>query len=1315
MTAVTCGTLSDGRFAVVTGHQGGSIVVRDLSGSELFVHAQQSRGVTDLRLVRLPSGGDRLVVLNPAYTRSQPAVTLLDPLRDGPVLVLDPDSVRQTSTIDTLVREDGQVLLATRIGGQDTKVFDVETGELLLDQPWRGGFPHRTGVALAEADGVAVVAGLVDFKRIDMWAVPSGDLVHTTSLSSALERQSAQLVAGTLSDGGAVIAYGSATRIGLILPAGAERQHLPTIQAGSGRLLMVPMAAGPVLAVCGHDAVTLIHLPSGDVVGTVPARGVVAQAAARIDGSTRLVTLDRSGVVNVWSLSTAATLTPAAEFRLEGKPARLMPADLPDGRLAIAARVGDETHIIDDDGTHRGRIDSKPHYLGLFRLPNGNTGMLSSTSGAGLTVHDLTDGRSLRGAGAWVSSCAALTLDDGTTVALRGTAHKTAGLVPLDGEPPVRQFPRPGIFFDGFVCVSRLLDGRQVAVAGNERLDCAVWDVATGEHLAVLAGANHESTRPARLPDGRAGAVRCAADGIHMWDLETGRHRAFPVPSSEVVEATAVVRYHGEVAAVRPAGRAAELWSLADGRLLHSIEHPTGVVAVTSSADQTRLITVDASNVARTWIFASDAPRTAPRRHEITPVPGPDDTAYKLFVADHPDGASIVVDMGSGLIAFHAESMAVRWTRPLRRPAGTCVAAMNGHFLVKELVGFSVLDAGDGTQVSRQATVDGHRASMTVFDPRGNGDVIYGSTDSGLVFRLTVPGGVDATVAQSRERPHSLAAGRAADGGLLLAIGSRGPQVTVFDGDLTRQVLTHTFDGSAKRMPLTHIVTVSGRPVLLATLEGADVLTAVGMDGETLWTARHEGVMAMPSNALTSAAVPGRGDVVGWLVNPGTVLLIDPADGAALHTLAAPQDTPLRAIAMWSPGPGRVAVAAISNGRHARSPQVLVWRLELARTEAAVNVDPPRLWAAARGVAVAASAGWWLPLGAALEAVRLIDGAAHELAGVRSLQLLRGLGWPLDARVGLALLLLAGHGTDPALAPPTGADAAELLAELIREARTVRGSAQVYVRTVDEHDDEFVERLRLVGADAVAADPLLPLRLRDSPAALAHRPVRTRFRVGGRRTVEASTDAGAGTDGVVRGGPVSRVLHSELALPADVFRVRWLRGETLYRRLDTRTPQALGQVTMMLDVSPATAGPVEGVLRAVAHTLTVAMWAAGGRPWLVVASRPEVRVAIDGGAGLTGLWTVRSLDPADHRGALKTAGLGGGLTVALVPWRAVHSGHVRPGPDLRVVTTHAADDPPSRAPASVFHKHLRPDADARTITAAVEAVMAYEHTERTLR
>ena len=335
----------------------------------------------------------------------------------------------------------------------------------------------------------------------------------------------------------------------------------------------------------------------------------------------------------------------------------------------------------------------------------------------------------------------------------------------------------------------------------------------------------------------------------------------------------------------------------------------------------------------------------------------------------------------------------------------------------------------------------------------------------------------------------------------------------------------------------------------------------------------------------------------------------------------------------------------------------------------------------------AADAGTAVPLGLLAGVLGLVGDAPPEdliaLAAHRGVTALRGLGWPLDARIGLAVLLAADLRYDPVYQAPADATRDDLVLAL---RRVLAGPACPVSRfpvplvelagLLDGVTDRLVTLLDLLGPDAVAAEPSLPARLRHlrdelTPlTATQRRLLAVRVPLAGEGGSEGGA-GGLGRAGVARHGSIGGLLLSQLALPTKAFRIRYAMDELLYRTRSGSPPPALRAAVLVLDDTAAAHGQVGVTLRLIAHLIAMTVIRKGNRCALVTLGAPATDAMLSRPEDVVRIWTAGTDTPPDLEAGTRLAG---GLVSELV---TVHGG------DTRVILLTHPYQPPLAYPGAV--------------------------------
>ncbi len=268
--------------------------------------------------------------------------------------------------------------------------------------------------------------------------------------------------------------------------------------------------------------------------------------------------------------------------------------------------------------------------------------------------------------------------------------------------------------------------------------------------------------------------------------------------------------------------------------------------------------------------------------------------------------------------------------------------------------------------------------------------------------------------------------------------------------------------------------------------------------------------------------------------------------------------------------------------------------------------------------------------------------------------------WPSQARIGLASLLLHNIPFPDEYKPPPNTTAPE-----IRDVLSIALSGDpidpqapplpmaLLTEAAKKIDDRLISLLHMIGPEAVAADPGLPLRLLHNAKNLPpmtseqRRLLSLRVSFSGASGQSIGTDPGAdrGQVGGVEMGSMRTdwrsLLPSQLVMSGSQLAYRHLRGELLFRAREIAEPHRLRPTVLLLDVSPPTFGPVESVTRLAAFIVARSLRHAG-IPVLLITSggnssaRETVR-ELEHSTDLVEIWTQRTLKPADPVRSLRLA------------------------------------------------------------------------------
>lgn len=1180
-------------------------------------------------------------------------------------------------------------LLAVLSGGA-LDVLDISSGRTVLNIDGLGG-------ALAVSPGPRAILAVVDEPgRIVRVHACDGELLAELPVASEVST----LDLDELPDGRLVLMAGCADGTAFVwttaqasqpVVRAPELDFVPTSSNFGADTASVVLAARPndtVLAAVGYESglVRVWDTGSGECLHELALRSSDVYnpvfGLAWVPGSAgqRLAVGTLSGFAELWDL----TADPPTAVDLGRFPYQLSAVDCapgPDGRTLVAVDGGRRAVLIDDTGAELFSFDQRPYRQALSLCVNKRATFLAVGSlDSRFAVYSITH--------------------DGVV----------ASVVVQETERPVR--------LSSFAVAD---DDTPLIAVGWQDGRIEVWDAGRGERIRQLHGHSDRMLCGAwaRLSDGRLILVSGSGDGaVRLWD---------PLHSTDCV---------GTI----PIGSAVESVDLApqpDGRLLLAADASEGVRLMVTSLP----VVEPTAQPTGPW---SVGPLV-----DVTPaeIGGTGDSANGVTLTRTGDGCTLLaagggdysgesgplrgsgwaavwdVDTGEPIAQFRAASLIPRHL--VFAPEGRTRLAIAGFSAAPglwdlsdqlptevEYAGRDVADLAwastpNGSRLLVTADENGRleiRNDVTGIPMRSNFAANGGSTvrtmdatpDEAGALRISIAGIVSVQqwnaddLAPIAELAWSV---RPAPGGVYAIRGTRVP-----DG---RSLLAAGGDAST-----THVWNVASGELLYQLSQSASLL---GLAWLVLTDARV---------LLATGCFDGRVDLWNGLT------------GAHLRTVDPPRPGWLRDVALHQDPDGRVRLAAAGEWGVRVYDVPVVPRPQVAVAPADPVVAPPLTALVALG-----AAGRWLPLGLLADLVTLTgptgadpevplaDPRLRVLASVPGVALLRGLGWAEPARAALAALLAARTLPDVAFAAPDGTRPAQqrvALETALRQPSPHRPGPvdpAALRAAADDVTARTVALLDIIGQSAATLDPLLPLRLARHAAAL---PALTRAQqrlLGNRdgsapRAAAASPLRAPGSVGVTRSGPLTSVLLTEHALPAEIFRMRLAGAQLLHRNHPAMATPRARPVTLVLDTTPPTFGAPEALLRTVAHVVTRNLWAAGEHPLLVTLDAPrrarEVRTVED----LLAVWSGRTLRASDLAAGLRTATAAAAHpTVALTTHRGA-AGHPVPSGRHQLVTTHQPGFPPATVPGSAHRHHLAPDADETVIAATVAALLETAHAWR---
>jgi WD domain, G-beta repeat len=231
-----------------------------------------------------------------------------------------------------------------------------------------------------------------------------------------------------------------------------------------------------------------------------------------------------------------------------------------------------------------------------------------------------------------------------------------------------------------------------------------------------------------------------------------------------------------------------------------------------------------------------------------------------------------------------------------------------------------------------------------------------------------------------------------------------------------------------------------------------------------------------------------------------------------------------------------------------------------------------------------------------------VDNPLAQLAKDTGISQLIALHWSAPARIGLVALLL--HKIPfPGWEPPPGISPREISTALqaALKGEPIQPEAppppisllQEAAKLIDE---KLLSLLTILGEQAIATEPALPLRLLSRIPDLPVLSTIQRQLLGVRVCFGDYTGRSMGNAPGVERGQVSGVetssrtdwsslLPSQLALPQPVLNYRYQRGELLFRTRLLAEPPRLRPTVLLLDVTPPTFGSIESITRIAAFAV----------------------------------------------------------------------------------------------------------------------------------
>jgi WD40 repeat protein len=880
-----------------------------------------------------------------------------------------------------------------------------------------------------------------------------------------------------------------------------------------------------------------------------------------------------------------------------------------------------------------------------------------------------------------------------------------------------------------------------------------VWTEENGELIARSLPTVADTTYAARwapLADGRALLATVTGIAVHLWDGHT------------------LDKLHTEELDSRENGCECLDWTLTpDGRLL---------LAVASDGDRIHIweavldppVRPPAAEARYSPASAREVPRGSglarfvlPPR-EVTP-PFPDAAQFpevptSLACVTTPDGRTLIATTSEGadvqlwelnsgrhLRTLSGHSMAVRDAAWAPAPYGRLLLATASLDRTVR-----IWDPVTGRELR---TLTGHAdfVDVVAWGTRPDGTFLLATGSDDGTARIWDPatGQELQTLTGHGDFVYAVAWSTRPDGTMLLATGSFDHTARIWD-PVTGQVL-QTLTGHDESVDAVTWLTLP---------DGTGLLATGSPDGTTRFWDPASGAERYVLPKPGQGRGPGEGShevyVTAWArAADGRLLLATAGSGRTAQIWDLTTEAELASLpgtrsqwrsAAWARDREGNLLLVLANPDSASGP-VRAWLVETGSGGQTRPRQPsqPGTHRASRQLLRLGATGLWLPLGLLADLVTLTgteDTPPHEAPGavlhdarLAVLDAEPGIGrlrelvagqprWNPDARAAFAAMLTSGLEVPAWYTPPDDADLAGLATELAAALAGAPGipaaSWQVPVAALKAATTlitaQAITLLQILGPDACAADPMLPLRLVHRVAqlpALSPRELRVLASAGGQQPPSAPAVAqgtltySPGTVGVTRSGPPTRLLPTQLALPADLRTTRLAENQLLYRQHRAPAPPTPCPVTLILDTTPPTYGPAGTTLRLAAHLITTTLWAYGHHPALITLSNPATATHLHTPADLITIWTAATLDDPGPplTTARRTAAALGQPALLLTHRNTARDIGYALGPGNRLLTTHQPPEMPPADPASPWHTHLPPAPTQAQLTTAITRIL----------
>jgi len=712
----------------------------------------------------------------------------------------------------------------------------------------------------------------------------------------------------------------------------------------------------------------------------------------------------------------------------------------------------------------------------------------------------------------------------------------------------------------------------------------------------------------------------------------------------------------------------------------------------------------------------------------------------------HADGRPRIWAVSTGAL-LHTIAVGSQWGRQLawgHMPDGRLVlatASSDGPDIQIWDSGTWLLVATRGHQSDDSRGVD---SIAWIHDQDGRSMLASGGAFDGTVCIQDPESGVTVrSLTGHGDFIHAIAEGRLADGRRCLVTGNLAGPARLWDRDTGE----HLFEFTGSVADPMRVAAWGREP------GGRPAIAIGGDDGIAIWDPDAREVLRTITGHTGEVRSLRWPDQPGWppvLISSGvggTVQIWDPGTGDELVRLDHRGGLTFHDIDVARAADGHLLLFATADADTDPVP-VRVWRIATGPEPGGGARPRPRgalgthqaAWLTERLLCLG-DGGLWPPLGlladlvtltgpaAAVQPQALCDPRLAALTGEPGLDRLRDLAagppaWGPEARVTLAALLASTLGIPEQYTPPAGAGTLSLRDALAgtlsaptaaSTARPWRVPAADVRKAAAAITGQSLTLLRILGPDACAADPLLPLRLAHHVPqlpVLSQRELQLLTGTPGRRPANGRAAAAGtlvyspGTAGLTRSGPPTRLLPTELALPRDLLAVRLAGDQLLYRQHRAPVPPAPEPVTIILDTTPPTFGPAGQALRLAVHLITLTLRDHDRYPSLITLTSPGTVTDLRTPADLVHVWATATLqDPLPALAIARATAAATGQPALFCTHHHTARDSYLPGPATRLLTTHQPPEQPPRPPASRWHAHLPPNPAQDQLTTAITQLL----------